>query len=98
MFELLRPYLALVRLWVLIIAMMFISGYVLYLKYHISDQHAEILFLRQKVTTCHEDLSRLRRANEALAQNLDALHTYYHSRKCLNLHDGALTDEEMELK
>ncbi len=98
MFALLRPYFTIVKLWVIIACMLVVSAYVTALHYTISEQREAIRFLQESVTCCDRDRSKLRAAYRVQADNLGALDAYYRTRKCLNLHNGLLTDQEMSLK
>ncbi len=98
MFDLLRPYIMAVKLWAAMLLILAIAAYVAALHYTISDQRETIRFLEESVKSCNHDRSRLRAANRLQAENLGALDAYYRTRKCLNLHNGALADEELSFK
>jgi aspartyl/asparaginyl-tRNA synthetase len=98
MFELLRPYFMIAKLSGFILLLITVVGYVALLKYQLSDQQETIDFLRETVKTCDQDRSKLRAVTRVQARNLDVLDAYYTNRKCLNLHDGALTEDELDLK
>lgn len=98
MFDLLRPYVTLIRLWCLIVAAVLVSGYIGYLHYRIQEAEKDIHFLKDTVRVCDEDRSRLRETNRIQAENLNAIDRYYRSRSCLNLRDGELTPEELRLQ
>ncbi|MDQ7784859.1 MAG: hypothetical protein RDU20_18395 [Desulfomonilaceae bacterium] len=98
MFAFLRPYITIVKLWALIVSILAVFAYVAALKYMISHQRETIRFLEESVASCDRDRSKLRAAYRLQSHNLGALDAYYRSRKCLNLHDGSLSDREMSLK
>lgn len=87
-----------VKLWAAILLILAITAYVAALNYTISGQKETIRFLEESVKTCNSDRSKLRAANRLQAENLEVLDAYYRTRKCLNLHNGMLTDEEMGLQ
>lgn len=98
MFDLLRPYITIVRLWVVIVLLVSTGGYVGYLRYKIHESDQELIFLKEAVALCSNERSQLRSMNHVQAENMEALTEYYRHRKCLDPKDGELTEEELRLE
>jgi predicted Holliday junction resolvase-like endonuclease len=98
MFDLLRPYVTIVRLWILIVVLTVAVGYVAYLHNRIREFEQELAFMKQAVEMCSRERSRLRSIAQVQEHNITALTRYYSARKCLELKDGELSDEEMSLE
>jgi hypothetical protein len=73
-------------------------GYIGYLHHQIDRSEKEVDFLKHTVRVCDQDRSALRAATRAQVENLKALDKYYTERKCLDLRQGALTEEELQLR
>lgn len=98
MFDLFRPYVTIVRLWMLIVAIVAAAGYAAYLHNRIRETEQELAFAKEAVEICSRDRSKLRTITQVQAHNITALTRYYSTRKCLDMKDGELTDDEMSLE
>jgi len=98
MFDLFRPYVTIVRLWILIVAIVAAGGYVAHLHTRIRELEQELVFTKEAVEVCSRDRSKLRTITQVQAHNITAISQYYSSRKCFELRDGELSDEEMSLE
>lgn len=98
MFDLIRPYITIVKLYGVIVVILALAAYIGLLHYRISSAQEENRFLQSSITKCSSDRSRLRSVVEVQSRNMDELDQYYRNRKCLELKDGELSDEEMQLQ
>jgi len=98
MYDLIRPYVMIVKLWGLIAVLVTVGGYIALLHYRIAERDETIRFQQATVRTCDLDRTRLRTMNQIHVENLNKLDNYYRERGCLELRDGALTDDEMLLR
>lgn len=98
MFDLLRPYITIVRLWIGMIVLISAGGYIAYLNHRTHELERELSFMKQTVGICTRERSRLRTVAQVQAQNITALTRYYRSRKCLDVRPGELANEELSLQ
>ncbi len=98
MFDLLRPYITIVRLWIGMTVLVSAGGYIAYLSHRAHELERELSFMKQTVETCSRERSKLRAVAQVQAQNITALTRYYARRKCLDLRPGELADQELSLE
>ena len=97
-FDLIRPYIALAKLWIGILIIGAIAGYVGWLHWTISAHEEQIQTLQGTVRQCEDDRFRLNVANKELFRTMDVWEAYYGERGCLDLNDETLKPDEMKIR
>jgi hypothetical protein len=98
MFDLLRPYITIARLWIGMTILISAGGYIAYLNHRAHELEGELAFMKQTVETCTRQRSRLQAVAQVQAQNITLLTRYYARRKCLDLRPGELADRELSVE
>lgn len=94
----LGPFVSAVKAWILLLAIVIVGSYIGYLHWQLSWSQSELDRLQVVATECQLTAHELTVQNEIQADSLERLKAYYRDKKCLDLRDGELSDEELKLQ
>jgi len=95
--DILRLYLAPVKAYLLLA--LFVAGvsYVGYLKYQIGSYERQVSALQTQIATCEDDKKYHQTQSEFYQDNIKSLMKHYESRKPLEMKDGEIKPEELNV-
>lgn len=94
----LGPFFSAVKAWILLLAVVIVGSYIGYLHWQLSTARSELGRLEIVITECQITARELTVQNEIQADSLERLKAYYRNKRCLDLRDGELSDEELQLR
>jgi hypothetical protein len=94
----LGPVISAAKAWILLIVIVTVGGYVGYLNWQISSVRSEAERLKIVAVECQITAQELSVQNAIQADSLERIQAYYRNKKCLDLRDGQLSDEELKLR